>query len=128
MCTLNSIFLYIIFKRNMCRRVGMDNIKVNLKEVGWEDLNWIQLSEGLVVVCFRYGNDLWFVKRGRISWLSEQVLTFQEGICSEHWTFFFLYSFTVLPAAVYWSKNSRLLHIAAVAYSLYPYWIMKLRK
>jgi len=39
MCTLNSIFLYIIFKRNMCRRVGMDNIKVNLKEVGWEDLN-----------------------------------------------------------------------------------------
>lgn len=69
-----------------------DNIKVNHNEMGWEDVDWIYLPKyrvkwwAVIDMVIIFG----FYKM-RISSPSEQVLTSQEGFCSELWTFLLLF-------------------------------------
>jgi hypothetical protein len=57
---------------------------MDLKEVGWESMDWIYLAQdrdrwrALVNAVIYF----WFHKMRGISWLAENRLTSQDGLCS----------------------------------------------
>jgi hypothetical protein len=61
-----------------------DNIKMDLWEVGWgvqTGLIWLRIGTGGGLLCIR----LWtfgFHKMREISWVAQDILASQEGLCS----------------------------------------------
>jgi len=61
---------------------------MNLSEIGWESVDWINVALdgdkwrvlGKLVIIFRVPPP---PKRGRISCLVEEILAYQEGVCSK---------------------------------------------
>jgi len=50
---------------------------MDLKEIGWESVDWIQLTH-YMGQWLAFG----FYKRQGVSWLAEQLLVSQEGLCT----------------------------------------------
>ena len=58
---------------------------MDTKEFGWECVYWIDLAHDVGNVDGRYervNEPLVSIKFGGISWLAEQLLAYQEGLCS----------------------------------------------
>jgi hypothetical protein len=66
------------------RRWWEDNIKINLQEVrwgAWIGFIWLNIGTGGALLWMLYWN-FGFHKMGGISWLAEELLASQEGLCS----------------------------------------------
>jgi hypothetical protein len=59
------------------RHILEDNIKMDLKEIGWVGIDWFDLAQK---------RDRWwalvFYKMWGIFWLAVKLLALQEGLCS----------------------------------------------
>jgi hypothetical protein len=75
-----------------------DNIKMDLQQVGWGGMDWVTLAEDWNrwrAVAYAVMN-LGFNKMRAISWLAEDLLASQEGLCSTqsvsymYWTVMFV--------------------------------------
>jgi hypothetical protein len=69
-----------------------DNIKMDLREVGWEaqtGLIWLRIGTGGRLLCIRWWTFGFHKMRG-ISWVAQGVLASQEGLCSIFLFFMFL--------------------------------------
>jgi hypothetical protein len=66
------------------RRWWEDNIRMDLREIGWEVVDWIHRAEhrdrwrAAVNTVMNFG----FHKRRAVSWLNERLLASQGGLCS----------------------------------------------
>ena len=70
------------------RRRSEDNIKTNLKEIGWEFVDWIDLAQDMDSVALMWAQ-YWtfgFHKMGGISWIAEELLESQEWFCYVEWS------------------------------------------
>ena len=70
-----------------------DNIKMDLKEMGWDCVDWAYIThdkDKWQAVVNKATNLLYFTKQG-IFWLDQKLSASQEGLCSmqlvQNWTF-----------------------------------------